>query len=365
MGSKRIAANKGRLVRIIDTTLRDGEQAPGVVFSRSAKLAMARALDEAGVDELEVGIPVMGGSVREDIRRISALGLKADLSVWCRLNSEDLAAAARCGVGGVHFSLPASDIHLGALKKKSSWVLERMQTLVSKAGKDFDRVTVGAQDALRAPEDFLLELAVQAKAAGAQQLRIADTVGTARPNTVSRLVKAIRKAGPDLDLEFHGHNDLGLATANAVATLEAGAQAVSVTVNGLGERAGNTPLEQVAVILHLHEALSCSVETTRLPALCQLVAKASGRSIPPSQPVVGKDIFSHESGIHCHALLQDPRTYEPFPPDQVGRSDRRFVLGAHSGTAAIRHLLLQAGIGVTPWQARALKSLLLKPPAAY
>lgn len=356
------ASGDSRKIQVIDTTLRDGEQAPGVWFARADKLAIARALDRAGVDELEVGTPAMGPQVQADIRRIVALGLGCRLSVWCRARPDDLAAAARCQVEGVHFSLPVSEIHLGALAKDRAWVLEQVAHLVRAAKGHFDRITMGAQDATRADPDFVLQLAALAKETGVHRLRIADTVGIGRPSTVSALIHSVKKAVPDLDIEFHAHNDLGMATANALTALEAGAQAVSVTVNGLGERAGNATLEQIVMALCGHPLLSCTVDTTALLPLCRIVARASGQAIAATQPVVGERVFSHESGIHCHAMLKDPRAYEPFAPQQVGHGERRFVLGPYSGGAAIRHLLGQAGITVSTEQAQRLRPLLAVCP---
>lgn len=343
---------------IIDTTLRDGEQAPGVAFSRRDKLAIARSLDQAGVDELEIGTPAMGREVREDIRRIRALGLGCGLSVWCRAREGDLADAARCGVGAVHLSVPVSAIHLTALKKDEAWAFGRLHDLVAMARRYFDRVTVGAQDATRAQPGFMLRFAAAVKAAGAVRLRLADTVGIGRPAGIARWIRKVSAAAPDLEIEFHGHNDLGMATANALSALEAGVGAVSVTVNGLGERAGNTPLEQIAMVLHLHPALRTGLETACLLTICRLVARASGRPIAAAQPVVGDQVFTHESGIHCHAMFRDETAYEPFAPQIAGHAGRRYVLGSHSGTAAIGRLLRQAGIRVSPRQARALKPLL-------
>lgn len=349
-----------RTVRIIDTTLRDGEQAPGVCFDRQAKRTIARALDRAGIDELEVGIPAMGEAVCQDIRSIAALGLNCRLSVWCRAHEGDLANAARCNVSGVHFSFPVSRIHLAALGKTGPWVLGQLDRLVRKARCLFDRVTVGAQDATRAERAFLHKFAAGAQAAGAHQLRIADTVGVGRPSTVIDLVASLRAAVPDLMIEFHGHNDLGMATANTLSALEAGAQAVSATVNGLGERTGNTALEQITMALLHHSGLSCNLDTTALLPLSRIVAEAAGQTIPACQPVVGDQAFMHESGIHCHAMFRDARAYEPFAPQLVGRAERRYLLGAHSGATAIRHLLGQAGIQISSQQARALRPLLCR-----
>jgi homocitrate synthase NifV len=358
MERKKIATHAIRKAWIIDTTLRDGEQAPGVCFERAEKSAIACALDHAGVDEIEVGIPAMGPEVREDIRHVAALGLKCRLSVWCRAHQDDLEAAARCRVGGVHISFPVSAIHLAALGRNRTWVLRELDILVRAAGHDFGRITVGAQDATRTDPDFLIQFARRAKAAGASRLRLADTVGIGRPGGIVELIRSIDEAVPGLDLEFHGHNDLGMATANALSALEAGARAISVTINGLGERAGNTALEQIAMALQMHPDLSSAMDTAALLPLCRLVAHAVGRPIAPSQPVVGDRVFTHESGIHSHAMLKDPRTYEPFAPQQAGHGNRRFVLGSHSGSTAIRHLFRQAGIRISARQAQTLRPLL-------
>ncbi|MDD5723321.1 MAG: hypothetical protein PHY29_06225 [Syntrophales bacterium] len=347
-----------RNVWIIDTTLRDGEQAPGISFDRSKKLAIADALDRTGVDELEVGIPAIGELVQEDIRQIVALGLDCRLSVWCRAHEDDLAAAIHCDVGSVHISFPVSPIHLSALDKDYNWALSQLDILIRAARNYFDRVTVGAQDATRADKEFLLTFAARAQAAGADQLRIADTVGIGRPGTIIDIVSSLKAAAPGLNLEFHGHNDLGMAAANALSALEAGATAVSVTVNGMGERAGNTALEQIAMALTQHPDLTCKIDTSTLLSLCRLVASSAGQAIAPAQPVVGEQVFAHESGIHCHAMFRDNRAYEPFAPHLVGWTDRRFVLGGHSGATAIRSLLGEAGIQISRHQAQALRPLL-------
>ncbi|MBI5549992.1 MAG: homocitrate synthase [Desulfobacterales bacterium] len=350
--------SKKRRIALNDTTLRDGAQAPGVVVKRADKLAIARALDAMGIDELEVGTPVMGAGEEEDMACIAALGLGCRLTAWCRARPEDLEAAARCGVDGVNIGLPVSDIQLYALGKDRSWALERLRTLVPQALKRFDHVGVGAQDATRADGPWLIEFARVAYQVGARRLRLADTVGIGRPDTVAASIASCRRAAPRLPLEFHGHNDLGLATANALAAVEAGAEALSVTVNGLGERAGNAALEQVAVLLDRHPDFCCHIDGRHLLSICRRVALASGRPIAPDRPIVGDLCFTHESGIHCHALLRNPSAYEPFAPQSIGRDQRRFALGSHSGGAGIRHLLQQAGIEASAPQITALRDLL-------
>jgi homocitrate synthase NifV len=343
---------------LVDTTLRDGAQSPGVRFHPGDKLEIARALNDMGIDELEVGTPAMGPAEENDISGIADLGLDCRLSAWCRAREEDLTAARRCGVHGVHISLPVSDIHLSALGKDRAWVLDRLGTLIPMALDQFRQVTIGAQDATRAEPAWLAVFARAAEIHGAQRLRIADTVGTARPGMIAGLIAALRRSAPTLPLEFHGHNDLGMATANGLAAAESGAEALSVTVNGLGERAGNAPLEQVVMALRHHPDLLCRAHSHGLLALCRKVSAASGRPIPPNQPVVGELAFTHESGIHCHAMLKDPHAYEPFSPQSIGRPDRRFVMGSHSGRAGIRHLLARAGIVTSSQQVSTLIHLL-------
>ncbi|MDA8137371.1 MAG: hypothetical protein M0036_01855 [Desulfobacteraceae bacterium] len=346
-----------RSIQLNDTTLRDGAQAPGVIFKRADKLVIARALDLLGIDELEAGTPAMGAAEEEDIARIAALGLRCRVVAWCRARSEDLAAAARCGVDGVHISLPVSDIQLRALGKDRAWVLAQLQVLLPRAMHAFAFVSVGAQDATRADGQWLQDFLHAVERLGARRLRLADTVGIGRPETVAAMIVRCRRAAPHLALEFHGHNDLGLATANALAAVEAGASALSATVNGLGERAGNVALEQAAVLLHQHPQLGCGIDLSQLFAVCRRTAQASGRPIAPDRPIVGDLCFTHESGIHCHALLVDSRSYEPFPPQSIGRC-HRFAMGSHSGGAGLRHLLHEAGIDASPPQLRALRALL-------
>ncbi|VBB07545.1 alpha-isopropylmalate and homocitrate synthases signature 2 [Lucifera butyrica] len=320
---------------IVDTTLRDGEQTAGVVFANHEKIYIATLLDEIGVDQIEAGIPVMGGDERKAVKAIVKLGLKASIMAWNRAAISDLQASLDCGVDAVAISLPTSDIHIQyKLQSTRERVLEKMVKAVEFAKLQGLYVSVGAEDASRSDESFLIEYAKTAKAAGADRLRYCDTVGTLDPlvifERIRRLVQAV-----NLDIEMHTHNDFGMATANALAGLTAGATYVSGTVNGLGERAGNAALEELIMALkHVH-GRSISYDTTRLKAICEYVSHASGRgAVPAWKSIVGSNMFAHESGIHADGALKNPLTYETFPPGEVGL-ERQIIIGKHSGTAAL------------------------------
>ncbi len=332
-----------KCIHINDTTLRDGEQAAGIVFTAAEKVAIATLMDAIGIPELEVGIPAMGGSEAEAITTIAQKGLNAALLGWNRAVRSDIEASSACGLKRVHISVPVSEIQIKAkFKGKTNLVWERLRDSLNFALDKDLFVSVGAEDASRADESFLLDVAQFAQSLGASRFRFCDTVGILDPLTtaqkVGKLVKSLK-----IPIEMHTHNDFGLATANALAGLQAGATAVNTTVNGLGERAGNAALEEMIMALKRLYQVDLGVETARLRELSQLVIEASGIALPPWKAIVGENVFAHESGIHAHGVLENPQTYEPFSPDEVGWK-RRLVVGKHSGRHLLTNLLSQHGI---------------------
>ncbi|APW98511.1 2-isopropylmalate synthase [Halobiforma lacisalsi AJ5] len=332
-----------RTVRLLDTTLRDGEQAPGVSLSPDEKVDVARSLERAGVSVVEAGSACTGAGERRAISRVTDLDLDARVTSFCRGLERDVDLALECDVDGVHVVVPASDRHVES--KVGTSLEDNLATtaeLVEYATDHDLWVEVIGEDGSRADLDYLEALGERALEAGADRFCFADTVGHAGPERTATAVARLAELGP---VSAHTHDDLGLGVANALAAVSAGADLVHCTVDGLGERAGNVALEEVAIALeHVYGVETVDLE--QLYDLAQVVSRATGVQLPPNKAVVGENAFTHESGIHTDGTLKDDKMYEPYPPETVGR-ERRLALGKHTGRAGVEAALEEHGVEAT------------------
>ncbi len=340
----------GKNIYIVDTTLRDGEQTAGVVFANDEKIAIASMLSDLGVDQLEVGIPTMGGDEKQAIKDIVKRNLKSSIMAWNRAVISDIEQSIDCGVDAVAISISVSDIHIkNKLNTSREWVLENMVKSVEYAKKNGLYVSVNGEDASRADKEFLVQFMKAAKEAGANRFRYCDTVGVMEPFTLEKEIEYLYK-NTDFDIEMHTHNDFGMATANAVAGIRGGANHVGVTVNGLGERAGNAALEEVVMALKYVYNMETDIDTRMFREICEYVSRASGRELPIWKAIVGTNMFAHESGIHADGAIKNPKNYEAFDPSVVGL-ERQIVIGKHSGRAAIVNKFNEYNITLTDEEA--------------
>ncbi len=339
---------------INDTTLRDGEQAPYVAFNTKEKLAIAKGLAACGADELEIGIPAMGVREQEDIKELLNLGLKTRMMTWNRAKMSDLDASLACGVTSVDLSIPISDILIDVkFGGDRNAMLRDLERVILTAKREGLFVCIGGEDSSRGSLAFIKEVMTLGQELGADRFRYCDTVGIMTPTESYTQIKALTSLHL-LPIEMHTHNDFGLANANALSGLDAGAVSVNTTVIGLGERAGNASFEQVSMALKHLYGQARHFDAPGMRTLVDTVALAAGVSLAHNAPIMGDHIFSHESGVHADGMMKDGRAYEPFAAEEVG-CVRQYPIGKHSGTGTISYHLKQLGISA---EKHALKTLL-------
>ncbi|MEM2890354.1 MAG: 2-isopropylmalate synthase [Candidatus Hadarchaeum sp.] len=330
-------------VRIFDTTLRDGEQTPGVSFTPDQKMLIARQLDRLGVDTIEAGTPVSSEGERKAVAAIAKAGLRSEICALARPIKEDVDTAISCGVDCAHIFISTSDLHLKhALKMSREQVVRQAVKFVEYAKDHGVKVEFSAMDATRTDLEFLKEVYKAVIEAGADRINVPDTIGAITPRGMYYLISQL-KPHIKVPISVHCHDDLGLAVANSLAAVEAGAQQVQVTVNGLGERAGNASLEEIVMALKTLYGIKLRIKTELLTETSDLVERITGISVPPNKAIVGDNAFAHVSGIHAHGVIEFPGTYEPFSPELVGHH-RRLELGKLTGRHSVEKQLRNIGV---------------------
>ncbi len=336
-------------IRMFDTTLRDGEQTPGVSLTSEEKVEIARELDRLGVDVIEAGTPITSNGEKRAVAEIAKIGLKAEICGLARTLKEDIDAAIECEVDSVHTFISTSDVQMKhALGMTPEQVLARAVESVEYIKGHGLVCEFSPMDATRTDLGFLKKICRAAEEAGADRINIPDTVGVMTPATMRKLIENV-KTVVKVPISVHCHNDFGMAVANSLAGVEGGASQIHVTVNGLGERAGNAALEEVVMALHLIHGLKTGINTKLIYGTSQLVSRLTGITIQPNKAIVGENAFVHESGIHTRGVAVVPRTFEPIRPELVGRK-RRIVAGKHAGTRGVKTELEEAGIHPTKEQ---------------
>lgn len=335
-------------IRFLDTTLRDGEQTPGVSLGMDDKLAIAQGLDSLGVDVIEAGSAMTSEGERLAIKKIANSDLKAEICSYVRALTKDIDTALACDVDSVHLVVPVSDLHIQIKQKSDRESVKCMAVEVTEYAKDHGLIVeLSGEDASRADLDFLAGLYTAGIGAGADRLAFCDTVGVLVPEVATEIFARLSRLGAPISI--HCHNDFGMATANTIAALRAGASQAHVTVNGIGERAGNASLEEVVMALESLYQIDTGIRCQDIYQLSRMVSRMTGLPLGPNKAIVGENAFTHEAGIHVHGLLADTKTYEPIHPETVGRK-RRIVLGKHAGRASVELAMREFGLSVNPQQ---------------
>ena len=333
-------------VRIFDTTLRDGEQSPGVSLTPEQKLTIAKKLDDLGVDAIEAGFPIVSDGECKAIKMITSANLSAEICGLVRTNKKDIDAAIDVGLKYIHTFIATSDIHLQyKLKLSRDEVLAKAIDAVEYGKSRGLEVEFSAEDATRSDREFLKKVFGEVAKAGADRIDIPDTVGYSTPQYMAEITKDAIEV-TKLPVSVHCHNDFGLAVANAISGIQAGAQCAHVTINGIGERAGNASLEEFVMslqCLQFGEKYETGIKTKLLYDTSRFVSKLVGMTVQPNKAIVGENAFGHESGIHTHGVLSNPLTYEPINPELVGRS-RWLQVGKHAGIHGMNAMLEEYGL---------------------
>ncbi|MGQ0794966.1 MAG: 2-isopropylmalate synthase [Nitrosopumilaceae archaeon] len=333
-------------VRIFDTTLRDGEQTPGVALTPEQKLNIGKRLDELGVDAIEAGFPIISEGEMSGIKMITSANLKAEICGLARTDKKDIDAAVTAGLKYIHTFIATSDIHLKyKLKLSREEALEKAIEAVQYGKSRGLQVEFSAEDATRTDREFLRKVFKEVADAGADRIDIPDTVGYSTPGYMAEITRDALEASK-LPISVHCHNDFGLAVANAISGIQAGAQCAHVTINGIGERAGNASLEEFVMALQclqFDKKYETNINTRLLYETSRYVSSVVGVHVQPNKAIVGENAFGHESGIHTHGVLSNPLTYEPISPELVGRT-RWFQVGKHAGAHGVAAMLEEYGI---------------------
>jgi len=335
-------------IKILDTTLRDGEQTPGVSLTTENKLLIAKKIDSLGVDIIEAGSAITSEGERTSIRKIAKEGLNAEICSYCRIRKEDIDAALACDVDSIHLVVPVSDLHIQAKLKKDRETVRQMAVEMTEYAKSHGLIVeLSGEDASRADLDYLKSVFNAGIDAGADRLCFCDTVGILLPENTFEIFNDLSLLRAPISI--HCHNDFGMATANTISALRAGAKEAHVTINGIGERAGNTSLEEVVMALYSLYKYTTRIDKKGLYTTSRLVSRLSGIPVAPNKAIVGGNAFTHEAGIHVHGLLANTATYEPITPELVGR-ERKIVLGKHAGKSSIALALRELGLSANEKQ---------------